>query len=91
MFTWRSLENPIMYTILKMADGRGKRMKFGTCGPINCISRALFMTDSFTSVWDDSLHFAKFPMLRFSKDSFAHSFLPISTKLKFMESMVIGG
>ena len=39
------------------------------------------MSDSLSSVWGHSMHFANFPMLRFSKVYFSASFLPNSNKL----------
>ncbi len=42
---------------------------------------------ALSSVRGHLVHFAKFPMLKFSKGYSYHSFLPISTEL-FMERMV---
>ncbi len=66
-----------MYNVLKTADRRAKRIKSGNHGPMNCIYRTLFMSDS----WGHSVRLAKFLMLRSSKAYSSHSFPPISTKL----------
>ena len=50
-------------------------------GPMQCICRLLFMSDSLSSIQGHSVHFAKFPMLIFSKGYCSHRFYPISTKL----------
>ncbi len=39
------------------------------------------MSDSLCSVWGHSVHFAKFPVLRFSEGYCSHSCHPILTKL----------
>ncbi len=39
------------------------------------------MSDSFSLVWSHSVHFAKFPILRFSKRYFSNSFHRIPSKL----------
>ncbi len=39
------------------------------------------MSDFLRSVWGNSVHFAKFQIIRFSKGYCSHSFYPISTKL----------
>ena len=54
--------------------------KFGTHSPRNSTCRVLFGSDHLSSVWGDSVHFAKFPMLTFSKGYYSRSFHPISTK-----------
>ncbi len=41
--------------------------QFGTCGHGNWICRVLFIYDSLSSIWGHSVHFAIFPILRFSK------------------------
>ncbi len=66
--------------ILKTADRRAKRMKIGTWGTSNSLCRVLFGSSHFTSVWGYSVHFAKFPMLRFSKGCYFHSCHPIWIK-----------
>ena len=70
-----------MCNILKMGHRRAKRMMFGTRGPMFSICRVLFLSDSLSSVWDHSEHFAKFSMLRFSKAYCSHNVHPISTKI----------
>ena len=49
------------------ADRRPIRMEIWDSSIRKCICRVLFMSDFFSSVWGHSVHFAKFPMLRFSK------------------------
>ena len=53
-------ENPKMCNILKTADRRAKRTKFGTRGTIVHTCRELLMPDSLSLVWGHSVHFAKF-------------------------------
>ena len=55
--------------------------KFGTRSPRNSIRRVLFGSGHLSSVWGHSVHFAKFPVLRFSKGHCCYTFHPISTKL----------
>ena len=43
-------------------------------------TRVLFGSGHLSSIWGHSVHFAKFPMLRFSKGYCCPSFHPISTK-----------
>ncbi len=52
-------------------------MNVGTQGAMYCICtcRVLFMSDSLSSVWGHSVHFAKFRMLRFSKGTLKRSYL----------------
>ncbi len=54
--------------------------------------RVLFIDYSLSSFWGHSVHFAKFPILRFSQGYFCHSFHPISTKLcrRVQAFLVIG-
>ncbi len=52
-----------MCNILKMADRKVKQSKIWDSG---CYS-VLLMPDFLTLVWGDSMHFAKFPSLQFSK------------------------
>ncbi len=54
--------------------------KFGTSGPRNSLCRVIFGSGHLSSVWGHSVHFAKFPMLRFSKGYCCPSFHPNSTK-----------
>ncbi len=68
-----------MWNILKTADRRAKQMKFGTRGPKKSICRVIFGSGHLSSVWGHSVHFAIFPMLRFSKGHCPHGFRPIST------------
>ena len=71
-----------MCNILKMADRRTKSTKsFETLGPMYCICGVHFVSDSVSSVWGHSVHFAKFLMLGLSKGYYSHNFHPISTKL----------
>ena len=53
---------------------------FKTRGTTVHIYMVLLMPDSLSLVWGHSVHFAKFPMLRFSKGYCSHSFYSISTK-----------
>ncbi len=57
------------------------RWKCGTHSPRNSICSALSGSGHLSSAWGHSVHFPKFPMLRFSKGYCCHSFHPISTKL----------
>ncbi len=70
-----------------IAERNGR--KLGTRGPRVYICRILFASDSLSSVWGHSVHFAKFAILRFSKRYCFYSFYPFSTN--FMESVVIRG
>ncbi len=54
--------------------------KFGTCSPLKCVCRVLFVSSHLSSVLGHSVHFAEFLMFRFSK-GYCCSFHPISTKL----------
>ncbi len=51
------------------------------------------MSDSVSSVWGHSVHFAKFPMLRFSKGYWSQSFHSILIKLhkilKFYDTLTL--
>ncbi len=60
---------------------------FVTHGPMYCICRALFMSDPLRGIWSDSVHFAIFPMLKFSKSYCSHTFIQFQQRC--MESMVI--
>ncbi len=55
--------------------------KFGTRGPRNSLCRVLFGSGHLRSVWGHSVHFAKYPMLKFSKGYCCPSFHPVWTKL----------
>ena len=57
--------------------------KFGTRGTTVHIYRVLLMPNSLSLVWGHSVHFAKFPMLRFSKAYCSPSFRLISTKFYY--------
>ena len=70
-----------MCNILKTADHREKRTKIWDSEYHMHICRVLLMSDSLILVWVCSVHFAKFPMLRFSRGYCSHSFYSISTKL----------
>ena len=70
-----------MCSILKKADRRAKRTKFWDSGTTVHIGRVVLMPDSLSLVWGHSVHFAKFPMLRYSKGCCSHSFHSIATKL----------
>ncbi len=61
--------------------------KFGTRGPRKCICRLLFRSGHLSSVWGHSVHFAKFPMLKFQKATAPTVFIQFQPN--FMESMVI--
>ncbi len=54
--------------------------KIGTRRTTVHIGRVLLMPDSWSLVWGHSMHFAKFPRLRFSKGYCSPSFHSISTK-----------
>ncbi len=54
--------------------------EFGTRCTTVYICRVLLMPDSLSLVWGHSVHFAKFPMLRFSEGYISPSFHSISTK-----------
>ncbi len=56
--------------------------KFGTRpGPKVHICRVLLMPDSLSLVWGHSVHFAKFPILRFSKRYLSNNFRRIPSSL----------
>ncbi len=46
---------------LKQLIVEQKGLKCGTCSPMYCICRVLFMSYSFSSIWGHPLNFAKFP------------------------------
>ncbi len=74
-----------MYNILKTADCRATRIKYGARGPrsaihVQDVCRVQFMPDSLSSVWGNSVHFAKYLMLRFSNGYSCHG-CPILTDL----------
>ena len=71
---------------MKRADHKAKRMEIWDTK--KCICRVLFLSDSLSSGWSDSVDFVKFPMLKFSK-GFSHSFHSVSTKLSI--SMLVMG
>ncbi len=54
---------------------------FGTWGTTVHICRVLLLPNSLSLVWDHSVHFAKFPIPRFSKHYSFNNFHQISTKL----------
>ena len=56
-----------MCNILKTADRRAKWTKLGVVVLQCIICSALLMSHSLRLVWGHSVHFAKFPILRFSK------------------------
>ncbi len=70
-----------MRNISKTADRRAKRTKILTLGTTVHLCGVLLMPDSLSLVWGHSVHFAKFPMLRFSKGYCSHICHSISTKL----------
>ncbi len=70
-----------MWNISKTAGRRAKLMKFGTRRPRNSLCRVLFGWGHLSPVWGHSMHFAKIPLLRFSKGYCSHSLHPISTKI----------
>ncbi len=57
--------------------------KFGARGTTVHICRVLLMPNSLSLVWGHSVHFAKFPMLRFSKGYCSPSFRSISTRFYY--------
>ena len=66
-FNMEEWENLKMLNILKTADHRAKGIQMWDSSYELHIYRVLFMSDSLISVWGHSVHFSKFPMLRFSK------------------------
>ena len=75
ILTWEiNGENPEMCNILKTADQREKRGKFWGCSLMYCICTVLFMSESLSSVWGHSVHFAKFLILKLSKGYCSHTF-----------------
>ncbi len=80
--TFATCKKNLRYTAY-VTTGMRSPNYLGLGGPRNWIFRVLFMSDSLSSIWGQNsvLHFAKFPMLRFSKGYSFHSFHPISTKL----------
>ena len=54
---------------------------FGTRDPRYSLCRVLFRWGHLSSVWDHSVHCAKFPMSRLSRGYCPHRFHPISTIL----------
>ncbi len=63
--------------------------KFGSRGLMGCICTVLFMCDSLSSVWCNSVHFANFPMLRYSRATAPPVFIQYQPNL--IQSMVING
>ena len=61
---WKILTCPISWKRLIVERNGGT---FGIHRPMYCICRVLFISDSLSSVWRHSVHFAKFPMLGSSK------------------------
>ncbi len=57
------------------------RRKCGTRGATAHIYRVLFMADSLSLIWGHSMHFAKSPILRFSKHYSSPNFHPILSKI----------
>ena len=57
-------ENDKMFIILKTDVRRAKGIKFGTRRYRNSYIGYFFMSDSFSSIWDHSVHFATFPISR---------------------------
>ena len=93
-----------MWDISKRLIVERNGRKFGTRGPTVHICRVLLMPDSLSLVWDHLVHFAKFPIPRFSKhyslNNFIQSiiirgwyrlliFLPICPKLKILWHFVL--
>ncbi len=76
----------ISFFILQPVLGTKLISVFRTRGARKQIYRVLFLSDSLSSVWGYSVHFAKFPMWIFSNGYCPHSFHSILT---FMGSMVI--
>ena len=81
ILTWESMGKSLTVQYLENRWCTAKRIK--NLGAINsyCTCGVLFMSDSITSVWGHFVHFAKFPVLRFSKGGYSRSFSPISIKL----------
>ena len=70
ILTWESMGKPKMWNISKTANCRAKRTKIWDSGSYMysaSMLRVLLMPYSLSLVWGHSVHFAKFPMLRFSK------------------------
>ncbi len=72
----------------KRADLRAKRAEIWDSDPKVYICRILFMPDCLSLVWGHSVHFAKFPIPRFSKrySNHFHQF-----QLNFTRSIIIRG
>ena len=70
---------PKMWNMWKTANRRAKRTKIWDLRYYVHIGRVLLMPDSLSLVWGHSVHFAKFPILRFSKHYSFNSFRQIST------------
>ncbi len=70
-----------MCNILKTVDRGVKRTKIWYRGTTVHACRVLLMPNSLSLLWDHLVHFAKIPMLRFSKGYCSGSFHSISTKL----------
>ncbi len=66
------------------------RRKFGTQGTTVHICRVLLMPDSWSLVWGHSVHFAKFPVPRFSKHYSFNSFHQISANCTQSDSWHCG-
>ena len=70
-----------MWNISKTVFVERNGRKFSTQSTIVHIGRVLLMPDSLSMVWGHLVHFAKFPILRFSKGYSLNRFHQISTKL----------
>ncbi len=66
-FKMRVNGKPEMCNIPKMANRRVKRTQIWDSGATMNICRVLLMPDSLSLVWVHLVHFAKFPILQFSK------------------------
>ena len=73
--------NPKIWNISKTADQRAKRMKIWDSVTTVPTCSILLMPDFLSLVSGHSVHFVKFPILRFLKCYSFNSFHPISSKL----------
>ena len=65
ILTWESMGKPKMWLISKTVIIEWNGRKFGTQGTTVHILKVLLVPDSLSLVWGHSVHFAKFPILRF--------------------------
>ena len=73
-----------MWNISKTADRRAKRTKIWDSVHV---CRVLLMAESLSLAWGHSVHFAKFPMLRFQKATAPTVFIQFQPN--FIVSMLV--